>query len=118
MLNGQFPFDSFTQENVNLWLQGAYDENTKSQIHRLLKENPKHIIDCFYSHLTFGTGGLRGLMVLVLIVSIFTLYVLLLKGLLTISNKNPQKSVESILFVLGMTRVNALSNLRKKQPRY
>lgn len=55
-------FDPVTNENVNAWLQGAYDEETKSEIRRLLQEKPKEVLDGFYTHLSFGTGGLRGLM--------------------------------------------------------
>ena len=55
-------FDLVTQKNVNLWLSGQYDEETKSAIRKTLKENPKDITDAFYTNLTFGTGGLRGLM--------------------------------------------------------
>lgn len=54
--------DETTQKNVDLWLSGPYDENTKKEIRRLLKEKPKELIDAFYTHLTFGTGGLRGIM--------------------------------------------------------
>lgn len=55
-------FDSKTQKNLNVWLKGHYDAEVKSQIQQLLKEDPKQLIDAFYTHLTFGTGGLRGLM--------------------------------------------------------
>lgn len=54
--------DSTTQKNVDLWLNGDYDEDTKASIRHLLRENPQEIINAFYTHLTFGTGGLRGLM--------------------------------------------------------
>lgn len=57
-----YSFDTTTQNNVNQWLEGQYDETTKTEIRRLLKDHPKQIIDSFYTHLTFGTGGLRGLM--------------------------------------------------------
>ncbi len=55
-------FDLVTQKNINLWLDGQYDDTTKSEIRRLLKEDPQQLIDAFYTNLTFGTGGLRGLM--------------------------------------------------------
>lgn len=54
--------DPTTQKNVELWLDGSYDEETKRQIKTLLDENPKEIIDAFYKNLTFGTGGMRGIM--------------------------------------------------------
>lgn len=54
--------DPTTQHNVDLWLNGNYDAETKEQIRKLLKENPKEIVDAFYTNLKFGTGGLRGIM--------------------------------------------------------
>jgi phosphomannomutase len=62
MLNEHFTFDSVTQKNINLWLEGQYDAEIKAYIRRLLKEDPTQIVDAFYTHLSFGTGGLRGLM--------------------------------------------------------
>ncbi|WP_075351067.1 phospho-sugar mutase [Algoriphagus marinus] len=44
------------------WLAGNVDEQTKSTIRTLIKENPKELTDSFYQDLEFGTGGLRGLM--------------------------------------------------------
>lgn len=55
-------FDLVTQRNVDIWLEGQYDDKTKAEIRRLLREDPKQIIDAFYTNLDFGTGGLRGLM--------------------------------------------------------
>lgn len=60
--NEKTVLDSTTQTNVTRWLEEAYDENTKQTIRHLLKENPKEIIDAFYTNLSFGTGGLRGIM--------------------------------------------------------
>lgn len=50
------------QEKVNLWLNGNFDEETKSKIRELQKSNPDELGDAFYRSLEFGTGGLRGLM--------------------------------------------------------
>lgn len=55
-------FDLTTQKNIDLWLEGNYDDTTKSSIRHLLREDPKQLIDAFYTNLTFGTAGLRGLM--------------------------------------------------------
>ncbi len=44
------------------WLDGAYDENTKAEIRHLMENNQKELIECFYTDLEFGTGGLRGIM--------------------------------------------------------
>lgn len=55
-------FDLQTKARVDAWLSGAYDEETKTKILALLKENPKDLIDAFYKNLSFGTGGMRGIM--------------------------------------------------------
>jgi len=54
--------DSETQKNIDSWLQGGYDEASKNEIRHLQRENPKELLDAFYRHLDFGTGGLRGIM--------------------------------------------------------
>jgi phosphomannomutase len=61
-LHNDIAFDPITQKNVELWLEGQYDEETKSQIRTLLQHDPKQAIDAFFTHLTFGTGGMRGIM--------------------------------------------------------
>lgn len=55
-------FDVTTQKNVDRWLNDNYDEETKATIRKLLVEDPQAIINAFYTNLSFGTGGLRGLM--------------------------------------------------------
>lgn len=54
--------DGTTQKNIENWLKGDYDEETKNEIRRLQKENEEELLDAFYTHLSFGTGGLRGIM--------------------------------------------------------
>ena len=49
-------------KNINLWLEGNYDEETKKTILELQKNNPSELADAFYTNLEFGTGGLRGIM--------------------------------------------------------
>lgn len=61
-LDPKIEFDDETQRNLKNWIDGNYDEATKGEIRRLLKENPKEISDAFYSKLSFGTGGLRGIL--------------------------------------------------------
>jgi len=53
---------SAIMEKVQKWLSGPYDEKTKTEIHRLLKEDPKTLSDAFFKDLSFGTGGMRGVM--------------------------------------------------------
>lgn len=54
--------DPKAASNIAHWLNGQYDEKTKIAIRQLVKENPKEATDAFYSSLSFGTGGMRGLM--------------------------------------------------------
>lgn len=54
--------DNATQKNIDSWLNGDYDAHTKEEIRRLQREDPEELLDAFYTSLTFGTGGLRGIM--------------------------------------------------------
>jgi len=54
--------DTAIQEKVNKWLEGNYDEATKSAIVKMQSENASDLADAFYRNLEFGTGGLRGIM--------------------------------------------------------
>lgn len=54
--------DQTTQQRVDSWLNGDYDQQTKDEIRRLQKENPDDLTEAFYKNLEFGTGGLRGIM--------------------------------------------------------
>lgn len=48
--------------NMEQWLSGPFDEDTKNQIRTLQKQQPEALEDAFYKNLEFGTGGLRGMM--------------------------------------------------------
>ncbi|HTN19859.1 MAG TPA: phospho-sugar mutase [Pelobium sp.] len=55
--------DKATQERVNQWLSGNYDDKTKAEIQTLVDNNSvTELTDSFYKNLEFGTGGLRGIM--------------------------------------------------------
>lgn len=55
--------DQTTLTTINTWLEGNYDPETKSTIQQLLNEEAfTELTDSFYKSLTFGTGGLRGIM--------------------------------------------------------
>ncbi len=54
--------DAATLKNINVWLNGNYDADTKDQIKKLQESNPSELEESFYKSLEFGTGGLRGLM--------------------------------------------------------
>ncbi|HET7117388.1 MAG TPA: phospho-sugar mutase [Hanamia sp.] len=54
--------DSKTENKINEWLSGNYDEAAKNEIRQLQKNDPAQLEDAFYKDLEFGTGGLRGIM--------------------------------------------------------
>lgn len=54
--------DTKTKERVDAWLNGSFDEVTKSEILKLRAGNTDELNDAFYKNLEFGTGGLRGIM--------------------------------------------------------
>ncbi len=54
--------DTKTENRINEWLSGDYDEGTKTQIKELQQNDPAQLEDAFYQDLEFGTGGLRGVM--------------------------------------------------------
>lgn len=51
-----------TEKNLNIWQQSPLDPKTQAELKRLLREDPQEIHNAFYTKLSFGTGGLRGLM--------------------------------------------------------
>lgn len=53
--------DTTTQQNIDFWLHGDFDETTKEKVRSLVRDHPQEAINAFYTNLTFGTGGLRGL---------------------------------------------------------
>ncbi len=50
------------QKKIDVWLSDDYDQKTHDEILRLQKEDPEALQDAFYRDLSFGTGGLRGIM--------------------------------------------------------
>ncbi|MDR1667797.1 MAG: phospho-sugar mutase [Bacteroidales bacterium] len=44
------------------WLSASFDEDTRTQVKNLIDRRPDELTECFYKHLEFGTGGLRGIM--------------------------------------------------------
>lgn len=53
--------DALTKKNIDTWLTGNYDEETKAKIQQLLDEGKEtELSDSFYKSLEFGTGGMRG----------------------------------------------------------
>ncbi len=54
--------NAIAEQNVKLWLDGNYDDATKTAIKTLQTDNPTELEDSYYRNLEFGTGGLRGIM--------------------------------------------------------
>jgi phosphoglucomutase/phosphomannomutase len=54
--------DAKTQKKIEAWLQEPFDAKTREAVIALKNLSPKELEDCFYTDLSFGTGGLRGLM--------------------------------------------------------
>ena len=54
--------DTVAIQNAELWLSSTISKEIKEEIKRLQKENPQEFNDAFYKKLSFGTGGLRGIM--------------------------------------------------------
>ncbi|MBC7720623.1 MAG: phospho-sugar mutase [Pedobacter sp.] len=54
--------NAVAEQNVKLWLDGNYDDATKTAIKSLQTNNPTELEDSYYRNLEFGTGGLRGIM--------------------------------------------------------
>jgi phosphoglucomutase/phosphomannomutase len=56
------PISPEIMHRIDDWLNGPYDEASKSEIRAKLQNDPQELIDAFFTDLSFGTGGLRGLM--------------------------------------------------------
>ena len=54
--------EAATQQKIDKWLNGNYDQAVKDEILELQKSDPGGLEDAFYKDLEFGTGGLRGIM--------------------------------------------------------
>ena len=54
--------ENITKKNIEKWLQGGYDEDSKTHIRNLMASDEAALEDAFYQDLEFGTGGLRGIM--------------------------------------------------------
>ena len=54
--------DVHVQKQIDSWLDDDYDPDTKTTIRNLEHTNPQELHNAFHSELSFGTGGLRGLM--------------------------------------------------------
>lgn len=50
------------QSKASAWLSEDYDEATRAEVERLMKEAPGELEEAFHTTLKFGTGGMRGVM--------------------------------------------------------
>ncbi len=50
------------EHRIQQWLDGSFDAETQAEIRRLQKHDPIALADAFFKDLSFGTGGLRGIM--------------------------------------------------------
>ena len=48
------------EQNYNVWTQSPFDKETISKVNSLKETNNKDFNDSFYTDLSFGTGGMRG----------------------------------------------------------
>jgi phosphoglucomutase len=60
--NDMSTIDKSVMAKAQIWLDGAFDEETKLAIKQMIDSNPQELIESFYRDLEFGTGGLRGIM--------------------------------------------------------
>lgn len=54
--------DEITKKNIRQWMEGDVDQESKNEILRMAQEDTDQLINSFYQRLSFGTGGLRGVM--------------------------------------------------------
>ena len=52
---------NLVEENYNIWTNFPFDKKTISKVKDLKKNNIEDFNDSFYSDLSFGTGGMRGI---------------------------------------------------------
>jgi len=50
------------QERAHTWLSPVFDDETQSQVIQLIESDSEELVDAFYKELTFGTGGMRGVL--------------------------------------------------------
>ena len=55
-------FDKEVKKRIEAWQKAPFDEKTQKAVRDLAENDPKGAVDAFYTMLTFGTGGLRGIM--------------------------------------------------------
>ncbi len=54
--------EASTEKRIQSWLQKPFDQKTQDEVRALIEKRPKELENAFYTDLSFGTGGLRGIM--------------------------------------------------------
>lgn len=63
MTNETISIDPAIRSKAQIWLESNIEESAKKEIYRMLgKDDLEEFNDAFYQDLSFGTGGLRGIM--------------------------------------------------------
>ena len=50
------------QQRIEKWMEDPFDTDTKEEVRRLLSEDISQLQEAFFQDLSFGTGGMRGIM--------------------------------------------------------
>jgi len=58
----RFSLGTEVEDKIQRWLKHPFDLQTQKEIKHLRKTDPQKLFDAFYTDLSFGTAGLRGLM--------------------------------------------------------
>jgi phosphoglucomutase/phosphomannomutase len=58
----ELPVDDSAKKRIAEWLSSDYDQKTRDEVEALITKDPKAAVDAFYTTLSFGTGGMRGIM--------------------------------------------------------
>ncbi len=53
--------DPATQRNLDIWINGNIDDKSRTLLNKLIDDDQQALEDAFYKKLSFGTGGLRGI---------------------------------------------------------
>jgi phosphoglucomutase len=63
-ISKDYPINMSTEiiRKATKWLSESFDLETRTEVKRLMHADPNMLIECFYTDLEFGTGGMRGKM--------------------------------------------------------
>jgi len=99
--------DPESEWRVNEWLTSPIDSETKDTIRNLMRDDPKALHDGFATTLSFGTGGMRGIMgVGTNRINLYTIQ-MATQGLANYLLKQPQQRKEPHVFIGYDSRHNS-----------